>query len=80
MRCGANKGLSCFERCRRVQPAALAEGWMRVYVLESEGWCKDMDLYTKDGMTVGPLPTSGRDESRRDALHARYNTRLVAGE
>ena len=61
-------------------PPVLAEGWTWVLVLESEGWCKDMDLYTKDGMTVGPLPSSGRDAARRDALHEKYNTRLVAGD
>ena len=26
----------------------LREGWTRCVVLESVGWCKDMDLYTRD--------------------------------
>ena len=34
----------------------LRSGWTRRFVLEARGWCKDMDLYTKDGETVGPLP------------------------
>ena len=25
-------------------------------MLEARGWCKDMDLYTRDGDTVEPLP------------------------
>ena len=39
-------------------PATAAEpGWSRWLVLETVGWTKDMDLYTRDGETVGPLPT-----------------------
>jgi Tfp pilus assembly protein PilF len=54
------------------------------YVLQLAGWCKDRDLYTKDGQTIGPLPV--RDGStpeglrRRDALHAKMNTRYPGGE
>jgi len=55
-------------------------GWMRRFVFETEGWCKDMDLYTKDGATVGPLPQRRSDSPQRESLHAKYNTRLVAGE
>jgi hypothetical protein len=53
------------------------DGWTRRLVLETRGWCKDMDLYTKDGETVEPLP--GRATPARDALHRRYNTRYQAG-
>ena len=53
------------------------EGWTRRLVLETRGWCKDLDLYTKDGETVEPLP--GRATPGRDALHRRYNTRYQAG-
>ena len=28
---------------------AVPAGWTRRVVLETDGWCKDMDLYTKDG-------------------------------
>ena len=60
---------------------ALPEGWTRRFVLETRGWCKDMDLYTKDGETVGPIPGVGLDRSsaKRDELHSRYNTRYESG-
>ena len=56
-----------------------APGWTRRFVLEAAGWAKDMDLYTQDGETVGPLPTSGRPNQPREQLHARYLTRYQAG-
>ena len=56
-----------------------ADGWTRSFVLESEGWCKDVDLYTRDGDTVGPLPNRLADTSVRDRLHERYNTRYLDG-
>ena len=55
------------------------QGWTRRYVLQANGWAKDMDLFTRDGETVGPLPSTGRPAGPRDALHARYNTRYLAG-
>ena len=54
-------------------------GWTRRLVLETHGWSKDMDLYTKDGETLAPLPETGQDQARRDALHAAYNTRWRDG-
>jgi len=57
----------------------LPEGWTRYFVLETHGWTKDMDLYTRHGETVGPLPGTGMPLARRDALHERYNTRYMAG-
>lgn len=57
----------------------LPPGWTRRFVLEAHGWAKDMDLYTRDGDTVGPLPVSGKDPARRDRLNARYNTRFASG-
>lgn len=54
-------------------------GWKRYFVLETNGWAKDMDLYTKDGETVGPLPATGKPGDRREILHARYNTRYQSG-
>ena len=56
---------------------ALPSGWTRRFVLEARGWCKDMDLYTRDGATVGPLP--GERDGVGQALHERYNTRYEAG-
>jgi tetratricopeptide (TPR) repeat protein len=52
-------------------------GWTRVYVFEADGWCKDMDRFTRDGSTVAPLPSAGRDPSIPDRLHEEYNTRYV---
>lgn len=52
-------------------------GWTRRIVVDAKGWCKDMDLYTKDGETVEPLP--GRDTASRRALHAEFNTRYESG-
>ena len=46
----------------------LPVGWTRHVVLDTKGWCKDMDLFTKDGETVAPLP--GTDTAERRALHA----------
>ncbi|HEV2971263.1 MAG TPA: FG-GAP-like repeat-containing protein [Pirellulales bacterium] len=58
-------------------------GWTRRFVLETHGWCKDTDLYTKDGDTVEPLPhrdnSSAESLRRSDELHKRYNTRFEAG-
>ena len=53
----------------------------RHYVLELNGWCKDMDLYTRDAETLAPLPTreAGSDNSQRDELHQRFNQRYRAG-
>ena len=52
----------------------------RHFVLDFRGWAKDMDLYTRDGETVGPLPDPDyADKTRRDLLHARYNVRFQEG-
>jgi hypothetical protein len=57
--------------------AAVADGWTRVLVLELRGWCKDMDLYTRDGETIEPLP--GTMTAARARLHPRFNTRYASG-
>jgi len=57
--------------------AGAPEGWTRWFVLEARGWCKDMDLYTKDGETIEPLP--GEDTAARRQLHPRFNTRYAGG-
>jgi hypothetical protein len=60
-------------------PGAVAQDWTRRFVLEARGWAKDMDLFTRDGGQLGPLPRSapGDDaaEMRREELHQQYNTR-----
>ncbi len=61
----------------------LAPGWSRHYLLTTAGWAKDMDLYTRDGDTVAPMPHRSDDPAvlaRRDALHARFHTRPLSGK
>ena len=50
----------------------------RFYVLEIDGWCKDMDRFTKDGQTVAPMPSAGKDPAIPEKLHEEYNTRYVS--
>ena len=60
-----------------------APGWQRRYVLDVRGYAKDMDMYTRDGETVGPLPARLQDEDsirRREALHASYYVRHEQGQ
>jgi tetratricopeptide (TPR) repeat protein len=57
----------------------LAPGWSRRFVLETHGWAKDMDLYTRNGDSIGPLPVTGKDAARRDQLNNKYNTRFASG-
>jgi len=59
--------------------APAPDGWHRFFVLETNGWAKDMDLFTGNGETVGPLPSTGKSKSIRDQLHAKYNTRYQSG-
>ncbi len=62
---------------------ALPDGWTRRLILETRGWAKDMDLYTRDGGQVGPLPrrpnADPADDPKRERLHATYNTRFQGG-
>ena len=59
------------------------EGFDRYYVIRFEGWARDMDLYTRFGETVEPLPrTSGMDRLKFMAgreLHERQNVRFERG-
>jgi tetratricopeptide (TPR) repeat protein len=57
--------------------AAVRPGWTRRYVLDARGWCKDMDLYTKDGSTVEPLP--GRRGPAASRLQSQRTTRYQSG-
>ncbi len=64
-------------------PPAPPEGWTRRVTLDARGWAKDMDLYTRDGETVGPLPvrdSAGPAEAtERQDMHDRFNVRYQAG-
>jgi hypothetical protein len=62
-----------------VPDAAPPAGWTRRILLETNGWAKDMDLYTRDGTTVAPLPAVSNNTAARDGLHAKYNTRYQSG-
>jgi hypothetical protein len=57
-------------------------GLRRAWVLSVDGWCKDMDLLTRDGATLGPLPArDGSPEGHgRADLHRRFNTRWAGGQ
>ena len=37
----------------------LPDGWTRGFVLRAVGYCKDADLFTETGDSVGPLPWRG---------------------
>ncbi len=56
-------------------------GTQRTVVLETRGYAKDKDLYTKDGATVGPLPFSPMlgTPDKAQALHDQYLTRYQGG-
>jgi tetratricopeptide (TPR) repeat protein len=59
---------------------AESAGTNRHWVLELDGWCKDMDLFTKDGETLDPQPMRGERRTRAaEALHERFNTRRQGG-
>jgi hypothetical protein len=57
--------------------AAPKPGWTRRFVLDARGWCKDMDLYTRDGTTVEPLPGTRNAASSR--LQSRLTSRYESG-
>ncbi len=57
-------------------PGKLNNGWTRRYVFFVSGYAKDMDMYTQDSGTVGPLPEF---PSANRALHNTYNTRFRDG-
>ena len=68
---------------------ALRDGWSRTLVLHTDGYCKDMDLYTAEPDAVEPLPyhamenyppAAPRAESKDYADYRRtWNTRRIAG-
>jgi tetratricopeptide (TPR) repeat protein len=54
-------------------PTPVPTGATRRYVLEVRGWCKDMDLFTKDGETIEPVPGA------KPALMEKLRTRPMGG-
>jgi hypothetical protein len=70
---------------------ALQPGWQRTFLLKTDSYCKDMDLYTAHPRTVEPLPfhaMSGYpyglterypDTEKTRRYRQQYNTRRVGG-
>ncbi|MCA9290009.1 MAG: hypothetical protein KDA25_02710, partial [Phycisphaerales bacterium] len=50
-------------------------GWTRRFVLRSSGWCKDMDLYTRTGESLEPVPSRDPNAPSGDRAHDRSRTR-----
>jgi len=73
---GAGEGIH-LEYAVPTQP--LPNNWTRVYVLETDGWCKDMDPYTHTGATVAPVPANGTPDFNVERLHKKYNIRFLSG-
>ena len=55
-----------------------APGTVRRYLLEVRGWCKDMDLFTRDGETVDPMPATPADATAAELLR-KTRTRPAGG-
>jgi hypothetical protein len=53
----------------------VAAGWARRFVLRSSGWCKDMDLYTRTGDSLEPIPSRDPDPTSRDQARDQRRTR-----
>ena len=58
-------------------PPTLARGHVRQFVLDIGGWAKDMDLMTRTGPTVDPLP--GDRDAKAQALQEATRTRWRDG-
>jgi hypothetical protein len=67
----------------------LPPGWARTIVLHTDGYCKDMDLYTAFPNTVNPLPYHGMKNYPPEGLAPNFkvskeyqqlwNTRHIVG-
>ncbi len=55
-------------------------GDTRYFILKFKGWAKDMDILTKQGETLAPIPTNGVVSHRAKELNKKYNTRYKAGK
>jgi len=58
----------------------LEKGMNRYYILKFKGWAKDMDILTKDGETLEPIPVIGSISDEARELNLRYNNRFKAGK
>ena len=59
---------------------ALKKGYQRYYLLKFIGWAKDMDILTKNGETLMPIPAKGLTTSKAKLLNHKYNTRFKSGK
>ena len=68
-------------RLRFDDPPEVETGMQRHWVLELNGWCKDMDLFTVDGERLEPLPARGEDgpDAAARGLMKRFNVRFASG-
>jgi hypothetical protein len=48
--------------------------------MKFKGWAKDMDILTKSGETLEPMPFIGEIEDKANQLNLKYNTRFKAGK
>ena len=58
----------------------LEEGFNRYYIMKFKGWAKDMDILTKDGERLEPMPFNGIVDAKAHRLNQKYNTRFKAGK
>jgi hypothetical protein len=58
----------------------LADENNRYFILKFNGWAKDMDILTKDGQTLEPIPFNGQLTDKTKILNNKYNTRFQAGK
>jgi hypothetical protein len=58
----------------------LRKGYKRFYILKFKGWAKDMDILTKGGDKLSPIPSVGKVSQRAQKLNEKYNTRFKAGK
>lgn len=58
----------------------LESNFDRYYLLKFKGWAKDMDILTKGGEKLKPIPVNGKIGVKAKALNQKYNNRFKAGK
>lgn len=58
----------------------LVDGDKRYYILQFKGWAKDMDILTRHGETLAPIPSEGEVGVVATKLNQKYNTRFKGGK
>ncbi len=49
------------------------------WILDTHGWCKDRDRFTRDGETLEPIPGADRRDAAASAMLEAHRTRIEAG-